>query len=336
MLTPAIRQICQYPVFPWVLSNYTSDEVPDLTDRGNFRDMSKPMGALNEERLAELLDRFKTFDDPTIPPFMYGSHYSTSAGVVVHFLLRLHPFSSLHRQLQSGHFDVADRLFSSVERTWDMCTGRSAAEVKELTPEFYSNPAFLRNCNEFKLGTSQDGEVIGDVILPPWAKESPEKFVEVMRLALESDICSEMLPDWIDLIFGRKQQGKAAIEAQNVYFYLTYYGSVDVASIEDEGLRQATELQIAHFGQCPMQLFYRRHAKKEARDSHRRRQTLSDLYDMKTAPLSSQRSLDQVSSDRTDKEESMTRRTLPFMDAPLSYWVRLFIDPTNLCNHHVV
>ena len=314
------NDICQYPVFPWVLSNYTSDEVPDLTDKANFRDLSKPMGALNEERLAELLERFETFDDPNIPPFMYGSHYSTSAGVVIHFLLRLHPFSSLHRHLQSGHFDVADRLFSSVSRTWDMCTGRSAAEVKELIPEFYSNPAFLRNSNEFKLGTSQDGEVLGDVILPPWAKESPEKFVEVMRLALESDICSEMLPDWIDLIFGRKQQGKAAIEAQNVFFYLTYYGSVDVASIEDEALRRATELQIAHFGQCPMQLFYRRHAKKQIRQHHRRRKTLSDLYDIKSAPLNSSRSLDQGALE-TDETGRSARKALPFMDAPLSYWV---------------
>ena len=99
--------------------------------------------------------------------------------------------------------------------------------------------------------------MLGDVVLPLWADESPEKFIEVMRCALESDICSEMLPSWIDLIFGRKQQGPEAIEAHNVFFYLTYYGSVDVASIEDEGLRQSTEDQIAHFGQCPMQLFWR-------------------------------------------------------------------------------
>jgi hypothetical protein len=316
------NDICQYPVFPWVLSNYTSEEAPDLHDRANFRDLSKPMGALNEERLAELLDRFQTFDDPTIPPFMYGSHYSTSAGVVIHFLLRLHPFSSLHRQLQSGHFDVADRLFSSVQRTWEMCTGRSAAEVKELTPEFYSNPAFLRNSNEFKLGTSQDGEVLGDVILPAWAKGSPERFIEIMRLALESDICSDMLPDWIDLIFGRKQQGKAAIDAHNVYFYLTYYGSVDVASIEDEALRHATELQIAHFGQCPMQLFYRRHGKKHTRNHIHRHQTLSDLYDLKNAPLSVQVPLEQVASNVADDNERISsRKAVPFMDAPLSHWV---------------
>jgi len=242
------NDICQYPVMPWVLSNYSSEDIPDLTDRDNFRDLTKPVGALNPGRLEEFLERFNTFADPSIPPFMYGSHYSTSAGVVLHFLVRLHPFAGLHRQLQGGHFDVADRLFSSVPRTWSMCTGPSAAEVKELTPEFYCHPAFLKNTNNFKLGTSQDGEVLGDVALPPWAKGSPEKFVEVMRAALESDICSKMLPDWIDLIFGRKQQGIEAVKAYNVFFYLTYYGSVDVASIEDEGLRHATELQIAHFG----------------------------------------------------------------------------------------
>jgi hypothetical protein len=218
------NDICQYPVFPWVLADYASKQVPDLTDRKSFRDLSKPVGALNAERLEVFTERFNTFADPSIPPFMYGSHYSTSAGVVLHFLVRLHPFAGLHRQLQGGYFDVADRLFSSVPRTWSMCTGSSAAEVKELTPEWYCNPDFLRNTNRFLLGTSQDGELLGDVVLPPWAGGSPEKFIEIMRAALESDICSEMLPDWIDLIFGFKQQGPEAIKANNVYFYLTYYG----------------------------------------------------------------------------------------------------------------
>jgi hypothetical protein len=199
----SFNDLCQYPVFPWVLSNYKSKEIPDLQDKANYRDLSKPMGALNPDRLKEFIERFQTFDDPVIPPFMYGSHYSTSAGVVLHFLVRLHPFASLHRQLQGGHFDVADRLFSSVPRTWDMCTGQSAAEVKELTPEWYCNPSFLKNANNFKLGMSQDGGKLGDVELPPWANGSPEKFVEVLRCALESDICTSMLPDWIDLIFGR-------------------------------------------------------------------------------------------------------------------------------------
>ena len=202
--------------------------------KADIRDLTKPMGALNPDKVEDFIERFNTFSDPYIPPFMYGTHYSTSASVVLHFLVRLHPFAGLHRQLQGGHFDVADRLFSSVPRTWEMCTGSSAAEVKELTPEWYCVPAFLKNTIELKLGTSQGGDLLGDVALPPWAKGSPETCVEDMRNALESDICSEVLPDWINLNLGRKQQGPEAIVAHNVFFYLTYYGSLDIASIEDE------------------------------------------------------------------------------------------------------
>ena len=104
------------------------------------------------------------------------------------------------------------------------------------------------------LGITQDGEKVHDVELPPWAK-SPEDFVRISRAALESDHVSEHLHEWIDLIFGYKQRGPDAIEAKNVFYYLTYYGSVNHYLIKDEALRQATELQIAHFGQTPMQLF---------------------------------------------------------------------------------
>jgi len=317
------NDLCQYPVMPWVLSNYFSEQTPDLTDRTNFRDLTKPMGALNPSRLEDFIERFETFQDPTIPPFMYGSHYSTSAGVVLHFLVRLHPFAGLHRQLQNGHFDVADRLFSSVPRTWEGCTGSSAAEVKELTPEWYCCPTFLRNTNNFKLGTSQEGAVLGNVVLPAWANDSPERFVEVMRAALESDICSEMLPDWIDLIFGYKQQGPEAVKSHNVFFYLTYYGSVDVASIEDEGLRTATELQIAHFGQCPMQLFWKPHPRKHL---DRPKVGFAELLGLDWANrFSSGQSL--ANNDESVAKVELTNKVYPFMSAPLSHWVHLDAPP---------
>jgi len=324
------NDLCQYPVMPWVLSNYHSSEIPDLTDKANFRDLSKPVGALNPDRLEDFIERFESFADQTIPPFMYGSHYSTSAGVVLHFLVRMHPFAGLHRSLQGGHFDVADRLFSSVPRTWDMCTGASAAEVKELTPEWYCNPSFLKNTNVFKLGTSQDGEYLDDVTLPPWANNSPEKFIEVMRDALESDICSEMLPNWIDLIFGRKQQGPEAIKAHNVFFYLTYYGSVDVASIEDPALRQATELQIAHFGQCPMQLFRRPHVHRVQRWRHFRRQT---FYQMLSAYTQGAARGEGDGANKPMLKHDGSQRVigeplfLPFLTAPISHWVHLAAPP---------
>ncbi|CAN0449229.1 unnamed protein product, partial [Laminaria digitata] len=57
-------------------------------------------------------------------------------------------------RLQNGTFDVADRLFSSVSRSWDMCTS-ALSEVKELTPEWYTLPDFLTNVNDFGLGVAQ-------------------------------------------------------------------------------------------------------------------------------------------------------------------------------------
>lgn len=58
------------------------------------------VGAVNPERLAEFIDRYRSFDDPDIPSFMYGSHYSTAVGVVLHYLVRLQPFAELHREMQ--------------------------------------------------------------------------------------------------------------------------------------------------------------------------------------------------------------------------------------------
>lgn len=86
---------------------------------------------------------------------------------------------------------------------------------RSLFHEFY----FLR----FDLGRLQRGEPVDDVILPRWAT-SPEDFVFKHRQALESHHVSSHLHEWIDLIFGYKQKGAAAVEALNVFYYCTYEG----------------------------------------------------------------------------------------------------------------
>ncbi|TDH66045.1 hypothetical protein CCR75_007127 [Bremia lactucae] len=249
----SFNDITQYPVFPWVLSNY-DDPILDFNDVSNFRDLSKPMGALNANRLQEYWERYHSFEDPVIPKFLYGSHYSTCAGVVLYFLFRLEPFATLHQKMQGGTFDLPDRLFHSLKETWQMCQSH-LSEVKELTPEFYaSDGTFLRNSNTYELGKRHDHQVVHDVVLPPWAS-TPEEFIRLHRAALESDYVSRHLHLWIDLIFGAKQRGRASLDANNVFYYLTYYGVVDLDQINDPFLRESMELQIAHFGQCPMQLF---------------------------------------------------------------------------------
>lgn len=291
----SVHDITSYPVLPWVLSNYTS-QVLDLEDPKNYRDLSKPMGALHQERLENVfLKRYFALEsmnsvisaspqkqrtippdedmdtshdgdfaendrNTVIPPFMYGSHYSTAGGVVLHYLVRLKPFAHLHRQLQDGKFDCADRLFDSIPRTWEMCSGKSQSEVKELTKEWYSDPSFLRNSHRFQLGKSVDGKQISDVTLPPWACGSPERFVQLMRVALESDVCSKMLHKWIDLIFGFKQRGSEAIKAHNVFYHMTYYD--DDSPVLGEKRKNEVELHMAGFGRCPTQLFDKPHKPK--------------------------------------------------------------------------
>lgn len=69
----------------------------------------------------------------------------------------------------------------------------------------------------FDFGVTQAGIRVNDVILPPWCKQDARLFILIHRQALESEIVSNNLHGWIDLIFGCKQTGEAAINAINVF-----------------------------------------------------------------------------------------------------------------------
>ncbi|XP_020924321.1 neurobeachin-like protein 2 isoform X3 [Sus scrofa] len=244
--------------FPWVLQDYVSPTL-DLSNPAVFRDLSKPIGVVNPKHAQLVREKYESFEDPagTIDKFHYGTHYSNAAGVM-HYLIRVEPFTSLHVQLQSGRFDCSDRQFHSVAAAWQARL-ESPADVKELIPEFFYFPDFLENQNGFDLGCLQlTNEKVGDVVLPPWAS-SPEDFIQQHRRALESEYVSAHLHEWIDLIFGYKQRGPAAEEALNVFYYCTYEGAVDLDQVADERERKALEGIISNFGQTPCQLLKEPH-----------------------------------------------------------------------------
>ncbi|KAL0714917.1 hypothetical protein Bca4012_021896 [Brassica carinata] len=243
------NDITQYPVFPWVLSDYVS-EVLDLSNQSNYRDLSKPIGALNPERLKKFQEQYSNFEDPIIPKFYYDSHYS-NAGTVA----RVEPFTTLSVQLQG-----ADRMFSDISATWKGVL-QDMSNVKELVPELFYLPEVLTNENLVNFGTTQLGDKLGSVKLPPWAK-TPIDFVHKQRMALESEHVSAHLHEWIDLIFGYKQRGKEAIQANNVFFYTTYEGTINIDKITDPVQQRATQDKIACFGQTPSQLLTVPHVKR--------------------------------------------------------------------------
>uniref|UniRef100_A0AAZ1XPU3 Neurobeachin a n=1 Tax=Oreochromis aureus TaxID=47969 RepID=A0AAZ1XPU3_OREAU len=242
----------QYPVFPWVLTNYDSEEL-DLTLPANFRDLSKPIGALNPKRAAFFTERYESWEDDQTPPCHYNTHYSTAA-TTLHWLVRIVSKISPAATLPL----IIVLCAKSPNYDYTVCKNGNVSVPQELIPEFYYLPEMFVNSNGYHLGMREDRTMICDVDLPAWAKK-PEDFVRINRMALESEFVSCQLHQWIDLIFGYKQRGPEATRALNVFHYLTYEGSVNLDSITDPLLREATEAQIQSFGQTPSQLLIEPH-----------------------------------------------------------------------------
>jgi factor associated with neutral sphingomyelinase activation len=76
-----VQDLSRYPVFPWIISDYESSTL-DLSKEETFRDLSKPIGALNEKRLHYFQQRLEGMADME-DSFLYGTHYS-AAGYVLY------------------------------------------------------------------------------------------------------------------------------------------------------------------------------------------------------------------------------------------------------------
>ena len=124
----------------------------------------KPIGALNPSRKQYFEERHANWEHDSIPPFHYGTHYSTSA-FALNWLLRLvswiffylflfkwkiitclnlktipfplclsvsllqEPYTTLFLNLQGGKFDYPNRLFTSMALSWRNCQ-RDTSDVK--------------------------------------------------------------------------------------------------------------------------------------------------------------------------------------------------------------
>ena len=97
------------------------------------------MGALGSpERLKGYIERYESWCDPETPAFHYGTHYSSGA-FVLYYLIRMEPYTSLHIELQGGRFDITDRLFHSVQRTWEHCNTMQSEAASPSNPRSKPN-----------------------------------------------------------------------------------------------------------------------------------------------------------------------------------------------------
>ena len=309
----SFNDLTQYPVFPWILTNYNKEI---LNPKDDLRDLNIPMGMMTTSDKAilrketfiefyntlknELMESNPSFnyqdflkkgdeyydnykykkmkrektlsisnpdensgasDNNISPlelnqlPYYYGTHYSNPT-YITNFLMRTFPFSLIAIEIQGEKFDDPDRLFISMQKTFESASSLKD-DVRELIPEFYSIPEILLNVNNLNLSQDKiDSEgnkiIINDVDLPPWSGKISTNVIIEMRKNLEN---SEIkINKWIDLIFGNSQRGVGAEENHNIFMAHTYERMVKIDSIEDADSRNAL-MRLFEVGVIPFQLF---------------------------------------------------------------------------------
>ncbi|KAG2462406.1 WDFY3 protein, partial [Polypterus senegalus] len=177
--------------------------------------------------------------------FEYIMYLNTSAGRTYNDLMQYPVFPWIIADYDSETLDLSNpKTFRDLSKPMGAQTEERRAKFIERYNEVENND-----------GCMQDGTSLGDVILPPWAKGDPTEFIRMHREALECDHVSAHLHEWIDLIFGYKQQGQAAVEALNC-FHPYFYGEQQDLDNMDNPLKKNTVLGfISNFGQIPRQNF---------------------------------------------------------------------------------
>ena len=263
------NDLSQYPVFPWVLSNYKDPlkekvETSDIYDY-QYRDMNLPLGMmeLNElsiNRKEQFIETYESLkEDDGAKPYYYGTNYSNPY-YVCYYLIRIFPFSHISIELQGKKFDNANRLFFSVENAFNNSL-KQKTDVKELIPEFFYLPEMFININDLNLGVLDTGNIVNDVITP--CNNNPYDFIMTMRSVLESNHLSNTLQNWADLIFGFKARGKEAENVFNVYNEASYQEQIDITKVEDKG----AQLRLVEFGLIPNQIMNKECIKRDKKEN---------------------------------------------------------------------
>ncbi|KAJ6718441.1 hypothetical protein OIU79_006354 [Salix purpurea] len=180
---------------------------PDENSDSGWRDLSK-----SKWRLAkgdEQLDF--TFSTSEIPHHVSDECLSELA--VCSYKARRLPLSVLRLAVRSVY--EPNEYPSNMQRLYQWTPD-------ECIPEFYCDPQIFYSL--------QPG--MSDLAVPPWAG-SAEEFIKLHRDALESERVSRQIHHWIDITFGYKMSGQAAVSAKNVML-----PSSDTAMPRSVGRRQ--------------------------------------------------------------------------------------------------
>ena len=262
----SLINLSQYMIFPLIICNFIKPVLNPL-NKSIYRDLSLPIFVC----YPSLINDFNSLNNKTVnleemgESYHSGVFYSTYA-FVSYFLIRQHPYTEIHLEIQGGEFDNGDRLFIGKKELSTL-----EEKYQELIPALYTLPELYINTNNYLIGKFHKlingeyvEEYVNDFILPKWAMNDQRKLILYFKKLFESKNISQNLHSWIDLIFGYKMQGLDAIKVYNTYRKACYeYTREEIESEYSEGILSSTLIEKLEMGYMAKQLFKKQHKKKE-------------------------------------------------------------------------
>ena len=288
------NDLYQYPVFPLIYfynkkTGYSVNR--NLKEHIGFQeitDNSKVRKDLFMKVYKETVNEIKEYTENClenkIDLHCFNTHYSNSI-YTSNFLLRLFPYSFSSIELQGNGFDDPNRLFYSIDETFNNIATQKS-DLRELIPEFFYLPEMFMNLNSINFHKRANGDLVDDVIMPKNSSnkryisnnnddDSPELMIKESNIK-ESDYLPKKrienlkkcfaftehmknllenlkdFPKWLNIIFGLNQ--KFSPKNQQ-YFRKESYINNDNDDynnyIKDEIIMSSVE-----FGIIPLQTIY--------------------------------------------------------------------------------
>ena len=176
-------------------------------------------------------------------------------------MIRLFPYSFCCIELQGDGFDNPNRLFFSLEATFNNIA-KQKSDIRELIPEFYYLPEMFLNINCINFFARANKEKVDNVIMIKNLQNDKLKsnennnfiFVDYMKHKLEH--LNDNLKNWVKLIFGEYQRYPKKNKNHKIkYFRNECYIDLDEEMFKkysnDDGIMRSVE-----FGLTPLQTIF--------------------------------------------------------------------------------
>ena len=278
------NDVNQYPVFPWVITKYKTDEKGKKIgyEKRNFK---YPMAGQIEENRITAYNRFQDDEESGLKfPSHYGTHYSTSS-YIFFYLMREEPFTTLLVKLQGNKQENPDRMFFSISDT--LFVLEAGSDNRECIPDIFSKVEQFINLNCVDFGCKNSGLRVDDFIVSENKNSSVNnyynnnngiknyvKFIIYNKKLFDEKEIRDNINDWFDIIFGVGQlPEKNMKKSLNIFRKETYEQKTDLhnkllnlqkklKNQEDIIKKMENKIDlIISFGQTPYQIFSEKHPK---------------------------------------------------------------------------